>query len=158
MQHFVGKVCSIISTSMNRAFDESISREHFVVRIQEISLDGIWGNHPYNEEMVSFFMMSHIISIHEEVELNPSNPEHAQMISDYEEKVGHKVKPDVKQLIPPTQKTKGSILPILNESPMSEADNLLDMGDSSFVDIESLENLAETTRRTLMAYELLGKN
>jgi hypothetical protein len=156
MQHFVGKVCSIVSTSMNRSFDESISREHFVVRVQQISMDGVWGTHPYNDEMLSVFMMPHIISIHEEVELDPSNPDHAQMIAEYEKKTGQKIKPDIKKL-EPAKPTTGSLLPVLKETPVSKIDESVDTGDATFVDIESLENLAEISSRSLKAYDVLGK-
>lgn len=157
MQHFVGRVCSIVSTAMNRSFNESISREHFVIRVKEITLDGIWGTHPYNEEMLSFFTMQHIISIHEEVELNPNNPEHAEMISEYEQKSGNKVKPDVGKLPTVPKAEVKSILPVLSESPALAFDDT-SAGDSTFIDIESIENLAAITKRSLNAYSLLGKD
>jgi len=130
MKYFVGRVCSIVSTSMNRAFDEQIAREHFVVRVQEIGPDGIWGSHPYNDEMISFFAMNHIISIHQEIELDPDNPEHAEMIREYEEKAGKKASSDLHG----TPKTKPSV-PEETE------------GGMAFVDIEHLERLADSTRK-----------
>jgi len=139
MQHFVGKVCSIISTSMNRSFDEKISREHFVIYIQEITMDGIWGTHPYNNDLLSYFAMDHVISIHQEIELNPDNPEHAQMIKDYEKKTGEKVQPDIKGMP--------------KETPSPEEPD----GGVTFVDIDALEALAENTKRTMDAHDLLGK-
>ena len=53
MQYFVGKVCSIVTSSMNRAFDEQVNREHFVIMVEELTADGIWGTHPYNDELVA---------------------------------------------------------------------------------------------------------
>lgn len=152
MQYFVGKVCSIVTSSMNRSFEESVSREHFVVRVEEINMDGIWGTYPYNEEMVSFFAMQHIISIHQEAELNPDNPEHAKMISEYEKKTGKKVLGD---LAPKVVETKAEMLPVLKESPEPEVS---DTGDATFVDITKLEKLAEFTRKTMAAHEILGKD
>jgi len=116
---------------MNRAFDEKISREHFVVLIDEITMDGIWGTHPYNPELESFFNMEHVISIHQEMELDPSNPEHVQMIKEYEEKIGEELKPDIK---PPAHTQE--------ETPSEEPE-----GGVTFVDIENLEALAESTKR-----------
>lgn len=136
MQNFKDKVCSIISTSMNRSFDEQISREHFVVHVQDISVDGVWGTHPYNEDLLSFFAMDHIISIHQEIELDPEDPEHAKMINEYEERTGEKAKPDI----------KGEP----KETPSEE-------GVATFVDIDSLEALAENTKRTMDAHAVLGK-
>lgn len=115
---------------MNRAFDEKISREHFVVLIDEITMDGIWGTHPYNPDLLSFFNMQQVISIHQEIELDPDNPEHAQMIQDYEEKTGQELKPDMR---PPN---------IQEETPSEEPE-----GGVTFVDIENLEALAESTKR-----------
>ena len=37
LQYFINKVCSIVTTSMNRSFDEKLSREHFVIRIKTIN-------------------------------------------------------------------------------------------------------------------------
>jgi hypothetical protein len=139
MQYFAGKVCSIVSTSMNRSFDEQISREHFVVHIEEITSDGIWGTHPYNNELLSFFAMEHIISIHQEIQLDPSNPEHAQMIKDFEDRTGKTATPDIqgvpKETPPDSEEPEGM----------------------TFVDIDNLEALAETTKRTLEAQERSGK-
>ena len=158
MQYFVDKVCSIVATSMNRSFEESVSREHFVVRIREINMDGIWGTYPYNDEMLSFFAMQHIISIHQEVELNPDNPEHAQMIQEYEKKTGKKVKSDLPQFEKPVEKpSQSTLLPVLKETP--EPEEVSDTGgNATFVDITKLEKLAEFTRKTMAAHEILGKD
>ena len=42
LQYFINKVCSIVTTSMNRSFDEKLSREHFVIRIKTINIDYIY--------------------------------------------------------------------------------------------------------------------
>lgn len=131
---------------MNRSFDEQTAREHFAVRVEELTLDGLWGTHPYNHEMVSFFSMSHIISLHEEIELNPDNPEHAKMIEDYEKKTGQKIKSDIKK--PPKKVMQ---LPVLSETPLVSQDDT--SGDATFIDIESLERLAENTRRAYAAHD-----
>jgi len=148
MQYFVGKVCSIVTSSMNRSFDEQTAREHFAVRVGEVGMDGIWGTHPYNPDMVSFFAMAHVISIHEETELDPSNPEHAAMIEEYEKKTGQKIKSDLKQAPKPQKKTE---LPILNQTPPAPVQEA--SGDATFVDLESLERLAEDTRRAYAQYD-----
>lgn len=140
MKYFEGKVCSIVTASMNRSFDEQISREHFVVRVQDVNPDGIWGTHPYNHDMVSYYSMNHIISIHQEIELDPNNPEHAQMIKDYEERTGVTAEPDIhgtpKEKPPEPESSEGSV---------------------AFVDIENLEELAESTRRNFEAQSILTK-
>jgi hypothetical protein len=158
MQFFVGKVCSIISASMNRSFDERISREHFVVRVREVTMDGIWGTHPYNEEMVSFFAMPHVISVHQEVELDPENPDHAEMILQYEKKTGKKIKPDVgpKADFSSRRVSEGKKdLTVIEKPPVPEV--IPDTGDSTFIDIASLEKLAEQTKRTFEAQTFLSR-
>lgn len=141
LQYFVGKVCSVISTAMNRNFDERIAREHFVVRVAEINSCGIWGTHPYNSELVSFFNLSHLISIHEETELDPNNEEDIKVLKDYEDKTGAKLEGDLMNN-PPIRDKK--------EEPPEEG------SESAFIDIQSLEKLAESTRITLDAYERLN--
>jgi hypothetical protein len=150
LQFFVGKVCSIISTSMNRSFDEKISREHFVVLVESIDSDGIWGTHPYNKDLVSFFSLEHIISIHQEEVLDPTNPEHAAMISEFEKRTGKKVQADIrKPEVTKPEVKKTTALPVLKEAPPVP----LSTGDATFVDIDSLERLAENTRRAFHEHD-----
>lgn len=147
-----------MTNAINRDFDERVSREHFVIRVQEINSDGIWGSHPFNDGLASFFFLPHVVSIHEEVELDPKNPEHAEMIREYEETTGQKVSSDIRQP-PAPQKTLD--LPVLDESPGPDFGVSDDsQGDTTFVDIASLERLAETSRRIYAAYDnfdFLGK-
>lgn len=150
LQYFVGKVCSIVTTSMNRSFDEKISREHFVVLVQEIDDGGLWGTHPYNSDLVSFFNLDHVISIHQEEVIDPNNPEHAEMIREFEQKTGKKVEGDLKNS-PKLQPEKKDLLNIIQEKP--PVPSKPDTGDATFVDIESLERLAEDTRRAFSQYD-----
>jgi len=127
LQYFIGKVCSVFTPQVNRSFDELHAREHFVVRVQEITVDGIWGVHPHSG-MMTFFSMSHVLLITEEVELDPRNPEHAQMIKEYEEKTGGKAESDIASF----QKKKP---PVLQKEEQV-----------AFVDINYLEKLASQTK------------
>lgn len=135
---------------MNRAFDEQISREHFVVRVKSVNSDGIWGVHPYNNELISFFALQHIISIHQEVELNPDNPEHAALIKEYEEKTGKKIKSDLVQ-----PKKPEASLNVLQEIPVDHEE--LKPGEATFVDIRNLELLAEQSKRSFEVQNNFGK-
>lgn len=136
MQYFVGKVCSIVTTAMNRAFDERVAREHFVVLVEEVGPDGIWGTHPFNKDLVSFFHLTHLISIHQEEVLDPANPEHARMLKEFEQQTGKKAQGDMKAPAPKP------LLPVLQEAPPKPK-----TGDATFIDIDSLERLAETSKR-----------
>lgn len=154
LQYFIGKVCSIVTTSMNRSFDEKVSREHFVVLIQEIDSEGIWGTHPYNSDLVSYFNVEHVISIHQEEVIDPENPEHIKMIKEFEEKTGKKVNGDLKnspQIEVAPKVEKKDLLNILQQKPPVLSDP--STGDATFVDIENLERLAENTRRAFDEYD-----
>lgn len=102
--YFIGRACSV-HTSQGRT----------LVIVDSVDCDGLWGANPEHHTLV-FFMMEHIIKITEEVMLDPSIPEHAQMIEKYE-----------KPLPPPTQE------PELDE-------------EVTFVDIQSITKLAHQTK------------
>ena len=154
MQYFVGKVCTIITTQINRQFDERIARDHYAIRVGEITVDGIWGVHP-EHDIVSFFPMDHIVSIHEEMELNMNNPDHRKIVDEYEKKFGKK--PDIKfddtgkeQLLPIVQPKKGPPVPTYEESDTDGEEKV------TFVDIQAISHLAKHTKRTFDAQKVLG--
>lgn len=129
-KNFLGKVCSIFTGPINREFDEVRSREHFVVRVREINGDGIVGEHPYNGT-VSWFAMSHVKLITEEVVLDPNNPEHARMIREYQEKTGETIMSDVSPHLAPV------VEPLPQPPPPSQ-----------FVDLGQLASLAELAQKS----------
>jgi hypothetical protein len=140
---FQGKICSIFTQPINRNFDEVHNREHFVVKIEEINLDGIWGTHPYNGT-VSFFLMPHVIFLQEEIVLDPNNPEHKKMIEEYQKQAGKSIVSDVSpHKAPKAEIVKNKDLPIAQ--PLANPDEV------TFVDIKHLQSLA---KRTKMSYDL----
>jgi len=152
MQYFVGKVCTIITTQINRQFNEQIARDHYAIRVGEITLDGIWGVHP-EHDIVSFFPMDHIVSIHEEMELNMNNPEHKKIVEDYEKKYGKK--PDIKF----DDTGKEELLPIIQpkkEPSVSTYEGVDTDGEDkvTFVDIAAISQLAKHTKNTHEAKKL----
>lgn len=140
MQYFVGKVCSIFTGPLCRSFDEARAREHFVVRVEEIDTDGLWGTHPYNGT-VSYFPQESIKLITEEIVLDPSNPEHAQMIKEYQEKTGKTVLSDVSPHLAPAIEPK-------RETPVEEPPFEEQVQEPAFVDIKHLSSLARNVRRS----------
>ncbi len=138
LNYFMGKVCSILTSPVNRQFDELRAREHFVIRVREITSDGIWGTHP-SSQMVSFFPAAHIIGIAEEIELDPNNPEHAQMMQEYEQHTGQKVQSDIQ----PTSVQKEAAP---EPEPEPDPDPDPDPDQVPFVDITNLEKLAAQTK------------
>lgn len=161
LKYFIGKICTILVTPINRTFDEATNREHFVVRVRDINDDGIWGTHPFNSEMVSYFTFPHVVSIHEEVVLDPNNPDHARMLKEFEDRYGKKPASDIKSSV--TEKPNNTKLPIIEKpaegcacdaqpdhsNPEKERE-----GDATFVDIDALSSLAAETKQ---AYDRLKK-
>lgn len=156
MQYFVGKVCTIITTQINRHFDEEIMRDHYAIRVGEITLDGIWGVHP-EHDIVSFFPMQHIISIHEEIALNMNDPKHKELVDEYEKKYGKK--PDIKYNDEGREK---DILPVIQPKKQSSVPTFVEEADTddkvTFVDIEALGQLAKHTKRSFDAEKFLAKS
>lgn len=154
MQYFVGKVCTIITSQINRQFNEQIARDHYAIRVGEVTIDGIWGVHP-EHDIVSFFPMTHIVSIHEEMELDVDNPEHKKIIDDYEKKYGKK--PDIKF----DDKGKKELLPVvqpMKEPPVPTYEDVTDGNEDkvTFVDIQAISQLAKHTKKTHDAKRVLG--
>lgn len=75
-----------------------------------------------------------MVTITEEMVLDPSNPEHVQMIREYEQKTGKKVISDVSPHLSPTLET--------TTPPAPEPD-----GEQVFVDIRKVARLAAATKK-----------
>lgn len=139
--NFENKVCTIFTKQVCKTFVDHVWREHYAVRITDISSDGIWGEHPYNGT-VSFFNLNHIVFIQEEIELDPNNPVHLKMIQEYEQQSGKKILSDVSPHLAPKIESKIDSDPIIEE--LIEENKA---PDSVFVDIESLTKLATFTKK-----------
>lgn len=150
MQYFIGKVCSVFTSPLCRNFDEARAREHFVVRVQEIDTDGLWGTHPYNGT-ISYFPQESIRLITEEVVLDPNNPEHARMIKEYQEKTGKAVISDVSPHMAPVVEleTKKAELP----EPIDEEESQ----EPAFVDVKNIALMARQARRSFEAMDMFEK-
>lgn len=79
-QHFKEKVCTIITYNINRNFTEEILRDHYVVFVEEINEDGVFGYHPYYNTR-SYYPLSSIISIHEEIVVSKKEAEKLEEIA-----------------------------------------------------------------------------
>lgn len=141
LQYFVGLVCSIFTQPTCRQFDELRSREHYVVLVEEIGPDGIWGKHPYRQTM-SFFPIESIIFIQEEQELNPNDPEHREMIQEYEKQTGKKIVSDVSPKIAPQ---------IKSQQPPEEV-------AATFVDTDHIASLIKQTKMSYVHHDLVKES
>lgn len=140
LQYFVGKVCSVFTPPINRSFDEIRSREHFVIKVEDITNDGIWGKHPYRETF-SFFPMNYVALIQEEQVLDPSNPEHKAALDEFEKTTGKKIISDVSPHLTPKTNTV-----VKQEAPVQKT--------GAFMDINQLTALAKDTRRSYALHDL----
>ena len=131
LKYFEGKVCTIFMPSINRQFEEHQSREYFTIVVELINVDGIWGSHPY-QKTKSFFLWSSILSINEEVVLDPNNPDHQKVIEEYEKKNNKKATSDLNPSL-----LSSSHSPNESEPPK----------DAFFIDINKLNKLAEDTKK-----------
>jgi len=144
-ERYVGKACTIFTTPVNRHFNEQQAREHFVIEIEEINLDGVWGFHPFYGNS-SFYPWSHIVGIYEEIVLDPNNPDHLKLIEEFQKKTGKEVLSDVSPHLTPPMSNTVSIQSV--ETPSS--DPILeepDDGKITFVDIQKLARLAKKTKK-----------
>lgn len=152
---FENKVCTVFTKPVCRTFTDRLWREHYAVRVKEITTDGLWGEHPYSKT-TSFFFAEQIVFIQEEIELDPNNPMHAKMIKDYEDQTGEKILSDVSPHLAPSIDYKVDIddvvedpdmLPVMvkEKAPVEEPED-----ESVFVDIASLDELAKFTRQQSM--------
>lgn len=120
---FLGKVVTIMLPDSNRDFNEKQSIDYFVCRIIEVTSDGLLGIHPLNGTF-SYYKFDYIMSIHQEMELDPNNPDHMKLLEEME-----------KMSNGPGDVHPMSIKP--KETPNNEP---------AFVDIKGLENLAKTSK------------
>lgn len=135
LQHFVGKVCTVIMPGINRGFTEEQARDHFVTLITEINEDGVFGTHPYGQT-VNFYSLNQLISIHEEEVLYPNDPQHSKVIEEIEKKIGRKIESDIK----PFEARLATEEPVVIESNDS-------VGKAPFVDIQSLSQIAQMAKK-----------
>jgi len=75
--YFVDKVCTIVTSPINRSFTEEIMRQHFVVVVRHITVDGIIAQH-ISEPLLSYFPWNSVVLIQEEKVL--SEAEHQKNV------------------------------------------------------------------------------
>lgn len=80
-KEFVGKICSVLTSSIARSFNERQFSDFFVVIINEITEDGIFAKHPVSN-CVSFYSWHHIIGVFEEQVVDDSNPEYDNILAE----------------------------------------------------------------------------
>lgn len=117
LQDFVGKVCSILTTSVSKPnFTDVQFSDFFVGIIEEISEDGIFAKHPMTG-CLAFYSWPQVVGIFQEQVIDQTDPQYETILSEIKK-------------APPEQQV--NIVPV---NPRT--------GDSPYVDPETLANLAK---------------
>lgn len=115
LEYFVGKAVTIITTPINRDFDERQKCDYFVGIVEAVDELGIMTQHPITA-CKNYYFYGQICSISEEQVLDSQNPDDAELIEELETKRRGQVAPPIE--IPEVK-----------------------IPDSPFVDIKSLSKL-----------------
>jgi hypothetical protein len=113
LKYFVGKAVTIITTAINRDFDERQKCDYFLGVVESVDELGILTLHPITG-CKNYYFYSQICAISEEQVLYPEKPEDAKLIAELEEK---------------------------RRKPVAPPLELPDVPSTPFVDIESLSKL-----------------
>ncbi len=85
LEYFIGKAVTIITTPINRDFDERQKCDYFVGVVASVDAMGVMTQHPITG-CRNYYFYSQICSISEEQVLYPDKPEDAEMIAELEAK------------------------------------------------------------------------
>lgn len=82
LQDFVGKVCSILTSSVAKPnFSDTQFSDFFVCIIEEISEDGIFAKHPMTGCM-SFFTWPKVVGIFQEQVIDQTDPQYENILAE----------------------------------------------------------------------------
>jgi len=130
LQEFIGKVCSVLTSSVAKQnFTDVQFSDFFVGIIEDISEDGIFAKHPMTG-CLCFYSWPHVVGIFQEQVITQTDPQYENILSEIKKS-------------PPEQQV--NIVPV---NPMSE--------NSPYVDADILANLAKQAE--IMKQTMLRKN
>lgn len=95
-RYFIGKPITIFTVDVGRKFTDNQFNDYFTGMCEAISSDGIETLHPITN-CKNFFFFNNIVGICEEQQLDPDNPEHQEIINEFEKNESEK--PTDKNLI-----------------------------------------------------------
>lgn len=85
LNYFVGKAVTILTTPINRDFDERQKCDYFVGMVVSVDSMGVMTQHPLTG-CRNYYFYSQICSISEEQTLDPNDPDDAAAIKEIEER------------------------------------------------------------------------
>lgn len=83
LKYFVGKVCTVTTVGINFKFQYEQMLDYFSGKIESIDNDGIVMIHN-TTKCSNYIFLKYVVSIAEEQVLYEDNPEHAELIKEYE--------------------------------------------------------------------------
>lgn len=82
LQHFEGKVCSILTSSVAKSnFNDTQFSDFFVCIVEEVSEDGVFGRHPMTS-CLSFFSWPQIVGIFQEQVIDQTDPQYENILAE----------------------------------------------------------------------------
>jgi hypothetical protein len=154
LKYYEGKICTILTVPINRNFKEESDAlnkpelypknvlDYFTGRVVHFDNVSITIQHPILETK-AYFKLDKVVAIVEEQELNPNNPEHAEIIKQYESKIQENKTqcPNGHQLNVPKNIENGSLV----KCPSCNIEFILGkMQNSNFVDINMLKKISNS--------------
>lgn len=85
LEYFVGKAVTVITTPINRDFDERQKCDYFVGVVESVDSMGIMTQHPITA-CKNYYFFSQICAISEEQVLDSQDPDDAKLIEELETK------------------------------------------------------------------------
>lgn len=82
LKYFVGKVCTVFTSPINRQFTDQQFNDYFVGLIESVNEDGIIAVHSITG-CKNFYSLSSLVALCEEQVLDPSKPEEAKLIQEF---------------------------------------------------------------------------
>jgi hypothetical protein len=85
LKYFIGKAVTVITTAINRDFDERQKCDYFLGVVESVDELGIMTLHPITG-CKNYYFYSQICAISEEQVLHPEKPEDAELIAELKER------------------------------------------------------------------------
>lgn len=133
LSYYLNKIVTVHTGGLNRQYGEKERIDYFVGRLISGDRDGFTIAHPMTGAR-SYFSHKGVVGIAEEIELDPANPEHADMIRKYQE---NKTKQAAKVVAPPAP-----------PPPQQEDLHQTEIDNSPFVDVAAIQELAKRAKST----------
>ena len=140
IQYFVGKICTIFTSPINRQFDERQNLDYFVGRVDGFDDKGILMSHVVSN-CKNFYFFQNVISIAEEQLVDSDDP----ILKEYES-IKEQKKNQSQQQQPQQQQPQPKQPQPQQQQPAQYHEE--EVNDSPFVDITAISDLAKKAKES----------